>query len=407
MKVLVIGGGVAGMIAAGTSAANGNDVTLMEKNEKLGKKIYITGKGRCNVTNADSESYRDNIVNNYKFMLSALHKFNNYDTIDLLEKHGVSTKIERGNRVFPLSDKASDVTKALEKFMKANGVKILCNAEVQSIIIRENAISGVKVCVNDEIQSIFADKIIIATGGISYPSTGSTGDGYKFAKLAGHSIIALRPALVGLDIVDYDKNLAGITLKNVKARIKNDNTVLYEDFGEMLFTHTGVSGPIILSASSYINRINLDECKLIIDLKPALSEEQLNKRILNDFDEQKNKQVKNALDKLLIKGLQPLIIKQSGINPDITINSVTKEQRRNLINVIKNLTFGIRKLGDISTAIVTSGGVDCKEINSKTMESKIIKGLFFAGEVLDVDACTGGYNIQIALSTGYAAGSDY
>lgn len=406
MKVLVIGGGAAGMMAAGTAAAQGNEVILFEKNEKLGKKIYITGKGRCNVTNADLDSFKDNIVTNYKFTLSALQKFNNYDTIELLERYGVSTKIERGNRVFPSSDKASDVTKALERYMHDNGVDIRCNSVVENLIIDSNKIIGLKTIINGVPQKFFADKVIVATGGLSYPTTGSTGDGYRFAKSTGHNIISPRPSLVGFNLKNHNKLLAGITLKNIKITITDilNGKNLYEDFGEMIFTHSGVSGPVILSASSRINKLDISGFILSIDLKPALSIEQLDKRILSDFEENKNKQLKNALDRLIIKGLQSEIIKRSQINPDIKVNSITKQQRRNLIDVIKNLSFDIQSLGDISTAIITGGGVDCKNINSKNMESKIIKGLFFAGELLDIDACTGGYNIQIALSTGYAAG---
>lgn len=406
MKVLVIGGGAAGMMAAGTAAAQGNDVILFEKNEKLGKKIYITGKGRCNVTNADLDSFKDNIVTNYKFTLSALQKFNNYDTIELLERYGVSTKIERGNRVFPSSDKASDVTKALERYMHDNCVDIRCNSVVENLIIDSNKIIGLKTIINGVPQKFFADKVIVATGGLSYPTTGSTGDGYRFAKSTGHNIISPRPSLVGFNLKNHNKLLAGNTLKNIKITITDilNGKKLYEDFGEMIFTHSGVSGPVILSASSRINKLDISGFILSIDLKPALSIEQLDKRILSDFEENKNKQLKNALDRLIIKGLQSEIIKRSQINPDIKVNSITKQQRRNLIDVIKNLSFDIQSLGDISTAIITGGGVDCKNINSKNMESKIIKGLFFAGELLDIDACTGGYNIQIALSTGYAAG---
>lgn len=406
MNVLVIGGGAAGMMAAGTAAMQGNEVILFEKNEKLGKKLYITGKGRCNVTNADLDSYKDNIVTNYKFTLSALQKFNNYDTIELLERYGVSTKIERGNRVFPSSDKASDVTKALERYMRDNGVDIRCNSVVESLIIESNKIVGLKIKIDGVSQKFFADKIIIATGGLSYPTTGSTGDGYRFAQSTGHNIIPLRPSLVGFNLKNYNKSLAGITLRNIKILITDilNNKKIYEDFGEMLFTHSGVSGPVILSASSHINRLDLSGFHLSIDLKPALSVEQLDKRILSDFEENKNKQLKNALDRLIIKGLQGEIIYRSQINSDIKVNSITKLQRRNLIDSIKNLSFDIQSLGDISTAIVTAGGVDCKNINSKTMESKIIKGLFFAGELLDIDACTGGYNMQLAFSTGYAAG---
>lgn len=406
MKVLVIGGGAAGMMAAGTAAAQGNEVILFEKNEKLGKKIYITGKGRCNVTNADLDSFKDNIVTNYKFTLSALQKFNNYDTIELLERYGVSTKIERGNRVFPSSDKASDVTKALERYMHDNCVDIRCNSVVENLIIDSNKIIGLKTIINGVPQKFFADKVIVATGGLSYPTTGSTGDGYRFAKSTGHNIISPRPSLVGFNLKNHNKLLAGITLKNIKITITDilNGKKLYEDFGEMIFTHSGVSGPVILSASSRINKLDISGFILSIDLKPALSIEQLDKRILSDFEENKNKQLINALDRLIIKGLQSEIIKRSQINPDIKVNSITKQQRRNLIDVIKNLSFDIQSLGDISTAIITGGGVDCKNINSKNMESKIIKGLFFAGELLDIDACTGGYNIQIALSTGYAAG---
>lgn len=406
MEVIVIGGGAAGMIAAARAAESGNSVTLIEKNEKLGKKIYITGKGRCNVTNADTASFADNVVRNYNFLRSAFSKFDSNDTIELLERYDIKTKIERGNRVFPCSDKASDVTKALTAYMNDFNVKILLNTETKNIVSENGRVSGVNIVnPNGVKQFLKADKVILATGGQSYKATGSTGDGYRFARALGHNIITPKPSLVGFNLFESVSDLAGVTLKNVQLKIldKHDKTI-YSEFGELLFTHTGISGPIVLTASSVLNHIDLSGHKAIIDLKPKLDEQQLDKRILSDFEKTKNKMLKNSLDELIIKALQRRIIKNASIDENKYVNCLSKEERKALVKSVKNLSFTIKQLGDIDTAIITSGGIDTKEINPKSMQSKIINGLYFAGELIDVDALTGGYNIQIALSSGYLAG---
>lgn len=406
MEVIVIGGGAAGMIAAARAAESGNSVTLIEKNEKLGKKIYITGKGRCNVTNADTASFADNVIRNYNFMRSAFSKFDSNDTIELLDKYGVKTKIERGNRVFPCSDKASDITKALTAYMSEFGVKILLNTDTKNIVSENASVSGVNIINSDgNKQFLNADKVILATGGQSYKATGSTGDGYRFARALGHNIITPKPSLVGFNLFEGVSDLAGVTLKNVQLKIidKNDKTI-YSEFGEILFTHTGISGPIVLTASSVLNHLDLSGHKAIIDLKPKLDEQQLDKRILSDFEKTKNKMLKNSLDELIIKALQRRIIKNARIDENKYVNCLSKEERKALVKSVKNLSFTIKQLGDIDTAIITSGGIDTKEISPKSMQSKLINGLYFAGEIIDVDALTGGYNMQIALSSGYLAG---
>lgn len=406
MEVIVIGGGAAGMIAAARAAESGNSVTLIEKNEKLGKKIYITGKGRCNVTNADTASFADNVIRNYNFMRSAFSKFDSNDTIELLDKYGVKTKIERGNRVFPCSDKASDVTKALIAYMSEFGVKILLNTDTKNIVSENGSVSGVNIINSDgSKQFLKADKVILATGGQSYKATGSTGDGYRFARALGHNIVTPKPSLVGFNLFDGVSDLAGVTLKNIQLKIfdKNDKAI-YSEFGEILFTHTGISGPIVLTASSILNHIDLSGLKVVIDLKPKLDEQQLDKRILSDFEKTKNKMLKNSLDELIIKALQRRIIKNASIDENKYVNCLSKEERKALVKSIKNLSFTIKQLGDIDTAIITSGGIDTKEISPKSMQSKLINGLYFAGEIIDVDALTGGYNMQIALSSGYLAG---
>lgn len=406
MEVIVIGGGAAGMIAAARAAESGNSVTLIEKNEKLGKKIYITGKGRCNVTNADTASFSDNVIRNYNFMRSAFSKFDSNDTIELLDKYGVKTKIERGNRVFPCSDKASDITKALTAYMSEFGVKILLNTDTKNIVSENASVSGVNIINSDgNKQFLNADKVILATGGQSYKATGSTGDGYRFARALGHNIVTPKPSLVGFNLFDGVSDLAGVTLKNIQLKIfdKNDKAI-YSEFGEILFTHTGISGPIVLTASSILNHIDLSGLKVVIDLKPKLDEQQLDKRILSDFEKTKNKMLKNSLDELIIKALQRRIIKNASIDENKYVNCLSKEERKALVKSIKNLSFTIKQLGDIDTAIITSGGIDTKEISPKSMQSKLINGLYFAGEIIDVDALTGGYNMQIALSSGYLAG---
>ena len=400
--VVVIGGGAAGLMAAYAASFN-NKVILLEKNEKLGKKIYITGKGRCNVTNDCSvEEFIKNVVTNPKFMMSSVNAFSPSDMMELLSSNGVMLKTERGNRVFPVSDKASDITKCLEKLILSSGVDVRLNTEVVSLLIDNGSIIGVKT-VDTE---ILCDKIIVCTGGVSYPVTGSTGDGYRFAKQVGHTVVTPIAALTGLNLKgDEYLRLQGLSLKNVKVSVFRGEKRIYSDFGEMLFTHFGVSGPTVLSASSVVNKECFDELRLSIDLKPALSEEELDERILRDFSAYKNKDFRNALNDLLPKALIPVIIERSGVNPLKKVNEINAKERRNLLICLKNLSYEISSLRPVEEGIVTCGGVSVKEINPKTMESKKISGLYFAGEVIDVDAFTGGFNLQIAFSTGYAAGN--
>ncbi len=400
MKVIVIGGGPAGMMAAITASEKGDEVILFEKNEKLGKKLYITGKGRCNITNdCDNKTFIANIINNPKFMLGAINKFDTSATQKFCLDNGLKIKVERGKRVFPESDKSSDFIKVFQKVLDKSNVDVRFSTEVSKLQIVDNKVSGV--FIGNEL--IKCDKVIVATGGISYPGTGSTGDGYKFAKDAGHNITPLLPALVGINLVQNVAELAGVTLKNVGCKVLRDGKVLFEEVGEMLFTHTGVSGPIVLTLSSKINKLQ-GKLKLSIDLKPALDDSTLDNRLLRDFEGNSNKEFKNAIGDLTVKALLPMIIKESKIKLDKKVNQITKEERNNLVKTIKNLTFDIKDLCGISSAIVTCGGVDVKQINPKNMQSKLIKGLFFAGEVLDVDGLTGGFNIQIAMSTGFVAG---
>ena len=404
-KVVVIGGGAAGCFAAYFAALNKNQVTLLEKNEKLGKKIYITGKGRCNLTNAsDMDILFNNVMSNKKFLYSAFYAFDNMQVIDWFESFGMKTKTERGNRVFPESDHSSDVIAALQRALRKEKVNISFNTTVSDIITEGGKISGLKLKDNTIIK---CDNVIVATGGLSYPSTGSTGDGYLFAKKCGHQVTDCSPSLVPFNVKeDWIKELQGLSLKNVKVSIYNDKKLLYQDFGEMLFTHFGVSGPLILSASASIKKtfVNLP-LRLGIDLKPALSAEELDKRILRDFEENKNRQLKNSLSKLLPAKMIPVIIRLTGINPDKSVNEITKEERNCLLGLLKNFPLTLNGLRDFKEAIITKGGVSVKEINPSTMESKLMPGLYFAGEVLDLDAMTGGYNLQIAWSTGYLAGS--
>lgn len=403
-KVVVIGGGAAGSYAAITAAKNGHDVTLVEKNEKIGKKIYITGKGRCNLTNAsDMEVLFSNVMSNRKFLYSAFYACDNSSVIDFFETNGMATKIERGNRVFPVSDHSSDVISTLTKALRKENVRLLFNTSVKNILIEDNAACGVVLSDNTKLK---ADSVIVATGGLSYKSTGSTGEGHQMAQKLGHKIVECTPALVPFNIKEsWVKELQGLSLKNTAIMIYKEKKKVYEDFGEMLFTHFGVSGPMILSASASIKPALFKEnLKLVIDLKPALTSEQLDKRILRDFDEEKNKQFKNSIGKLLPQKLVPVIIELSKINPDKKVNEVSKEERLLLVNLIKNLTVTVEGLRDWNEAIITKGGVSVKEVNPSTMESKLINNLYFAGEVLDLDAMTGGYNLQIAWSTGYLAG---
>ncbi len=402
-KVIVVGGGAAGMMACHAAAMCGHQVTLLEKNEKLGKKIYITGKGRCNLTNAsDMEALFANVMSNRKFLYSAFYTFDNNQVIDLFEMNGMATKTERGNRVFPVSDHSSDVISTMAKILKNDNVEVKLNTTVQGLIIKENKACGV--IVNG--KEIYADNVILCTGGLSYPSTGSTGDGYEFAKKAGHRIIDCTPSLVPFNIMEeWVKDLQGLSLKNSAVTIYDEKKKLYSDFGEMLFTHFGVSGPMILSASGNIKAAEFAKpLKLVIDLKPAMTEDQLDKRILRDFDENKNKQFRNSVSKLLPSKLIPIIIDLSGIDPDKKVNEISKEERSHFVHLLKNLTMTINGLRGWNEAIITKGGVNVKDVNPSTMESKLVSNLFFAGEVLDLDAMTGGYNLQIAWSTGYLAG---
>ena len=402
-KIIVVGGGAAGMIAAIFAARNGKNVTLIEQNEKLGKKLFITGKGRCNFTNAcDIEDLFQNVVTNPKFLYSAFYTFSNQMVMDFFEEIGLPYKVERGNRVFPVSDHSSDVIKVLEKEMKKENVEILLNTKVKSLIIEDGICKGV---VLKDKRQMCAGSVIVATGGLSYPRTGACKDGYVFAKDAGHSIVDVQPSLVPFELADTCcKDLMGISLKNVSVTIYADQKKVYSDFGEMLFTHFGVSGPIIIKASTYIHKYLDKDLRLTIDLKPALDEKQLDERILKDFQIFQNKQLKNSLDKLMLRALVPVVIEKGKLDGDKKVNELTKEERKVLGNVIKNLPFSITGLRGWDEAIITKGGVKVKEIDPGTMESKITKGLFFAGEVLDLDAHTGGYNLQIAWSTGYLAG---
>lgn len=402
-NIIVLGGGAAGMMAAIFAARNEKKVTLIEQNEKLGKKLFITGKGRCNFTNAcDTEDLFGNVVTNPKFLYSAFYSFSNQMVMDFFEEIGLPYKVERGNRVFPLSDHSSDVIKVLEKELKRQNVEILLNTKVKSLIIEDNICKGVELVNHKKLQ---ADSVIVATGGVSYPRTGACRDGYDFAKSAGHSVVEAKPSLVPFELEDTCcKELMGISLKNVSASIYADGKKVYSDFGEMLFTHFGVSGPIIIKASAYIHKYLEKELSLSIDLKPALDEKQLDERILKDFKLFQNKQLKNSLDKLLLRALIPVVIEKSGLDGEKKINELTKEERKVLGHTIKNLPFTITGLRGWDEAIITKGGVKVKEIDPGTMESKVTGGLYFAGEVLDLDALTGGFNLQIAWSTGYLAG---
>ena len=401
MKVIIIGGGPAGMLAAIKSKQEkNNEVILIEKNKILGKKMLITGKGRCNITNGiDISEFIKNVPSNGKFLYSSFKNFTNKDILELLN---IPVKLERGNRYFPVSDKAKDVVEALER--KLDGIKILKNTTVNKILIKNNIAIGVKTNQGD----IYADKIILATGGKSYPLTGSTGDGYEMAKKLGHTITQIKPALVPLVAKKESKTkcqqMQGLSLKNVGLKLFNNNKLIYEDFGEMLFTHYGVTGPIILSASSHLVRQELNNPKIEIDLKPALTDEKLDERILRDFSTEKNKEFRNSLDQLLPQKMIPVILEILQINKKV--NEVKKVERQKLIKILKHFPIEIEGFRDISEAIITSGGINVKEINPKNMESKIIKNLYFAGEIIDVDAYTGGFNLQIAYSTGYTAGME-
>ena len=403
MKVIIIGGGAAGMMAAYQAAKCGNDVSLYEKNEKLGKKIFITGKGRCNVTNAcEIEELLDHVVTNKEFLYSGFYSFTNDAMMELLEELGCPLKVERGNRVFPVSDHSSDVIAALQRGLRKENVDIYFNTTVKKILIEDGIVTGVRLASGDTVK---ADKVVVATGGMSYQATGSTGDGYDFERKAGHKVTKLTPALVPFEIKeDYCKQLMGLSLRNVAVTMTADGKKIYDDFGEMLFTHFGISGPVVLSASSYIGRYQGKELKFIIDLKPALNKEQLDHRVLKDFNKTLNKDFVNSLDHLLPKKLIPVMIELSGIPEHKKVNEITKKERERFVSLLKHLELTITGVRGFKEAIITQGGVNVKEIDPGTMESKKIKGLYFAGEVLDLDAVTGGFNLQIAWSTGYLAG---
>lgn len=403
-EVAVVGGGAAGMFAAIAAASAGHAVSLFEKNEKLGKKIYITGKGRCNLTNAcPVEEIFEHIPRNPKFLYSAVYAYDNARVIDFFEGNGMRVKTERGNRVFPVSDHSSDVIDTLKKVLQQLHVRIYLHAKVEEVLTQGNAVTGVRAGGRD----YPADAVIVATGGLSYPSTGSTGDGYRFARKMGHSIERLAPSLVPMNVRGDDcKSLQGLSLRNVSMEIRVGGKVLYQAFGEMLFTHFGVSGPLVLSASSIVNeRLMAQDLDMELDLKPALSESQLDDRVLRDFEKNKNRQFKNALGGLLPAKMIPVMVAKSGICPEKKIHDVTKEERRALVSLLKHFPLTLCGLRDFQEAVITRGGVNVKEIDPSTMESKLVRGLYFAGEVLDVDACTGGFNLQIAWSTGYLAGS--
>lgn len=407
-KVLIIGGGAAGMMAAAFAAKNGNRVEVFEKNEKLGKKLFITGKGRCNITNAaDLEDFFPAVTSNPKFLYSAFYSFTNEQVISFFEELGVKTKVERGGRVFPVSDHSSDVIQALKSEMERLGVKINLNVEVKELITEKSStgetVNGIRLVSGKKISG---DAVIVATGGISYPSTGSTGDGYRFARRCGHKVSELSPSLVPMEVKEwYAGELMGLSLRNIEIRITDGKKKLYQEFGEMLFTHYGVTGPVILSASSVVGKKLKDtELTLHIDLKPALTEEQLDKRVLREFETNHNRQFKNAVDSLFPSKLRPVIVELSGIPEEKKVHEITKEERLRFVRLIKDFTMTLTGLRGYNEAIITKGGVSVKEIDPGTMESKLVKGLYFAGEVLDLDAVTGGYNLQIAWSTGYLAG---
>lgn len=403
-RVIVIGGGAAGMFAAIQAAKKGHQVVLLEKNEKLGKKIYITGKGRCNITNAcDTEELFQNVMRNSKFLYSAFYTCSNYQVMDFFENNGLSLKTERGERVFPQSDHSSDVIAALQRVLRQEQVEVCLFTEVKKISIEEGQVTGVVLSDN---SFLAGEQVIVATGGCSYVTTGSTGDGYRFAREAGHTVTKLLPSLVPFETEEpWVKELQGLSLRNVSVKIEKNGKVIYDAFGEMLFTHYGVSGPLMLSASSVVNDYaDKMPLSMTIDLKPALEEEQLDKRILRDFEENQNRQFKNSIQKLFPAKLIPVMIRLSGIAPEKKVNEITKEERQRLVKLIKTFPLTLTKFRDFNEAIITRGGVSVKEVNPSTMESKLVKGLYFAGEVLDLDALTGGFNLQIAWSTGFLAG---
>lgn len=402
-QVLIVGGGPAGMLASIIAARAGHNIKLFEKNEKCGKKLYITGKGRCNITNSsDMELLFQNVVSNRKFLYSSFYTFSNQNVMEFFEEIGLPLKIERGNRVFPASDKSSDVIHALVKEMNRQKVDIHYNSTVEEVLIKEGKAIGIMV----NKKPVYGDSVIVATGGLSYPVTGSTGDGYEFAKKAGHTVTDCIPSLVPFNIKeDYVKELQGLSLKNVKLTLFADKKKLYEDQGEMLFTHFGISGPLVLSASSFLAAYKKKGCfRVSIDLKPALSLEQLDHRLLRDFDKNINKIFANTLDELLPKKMIPVIIRLSGISEEKRVNLITREERMQLAKLLKDFCLTVTSLRGYNEAVITKGGIKINEIDPYTMESKLIENLYFIGEVLDLDALTGGYNLQIAWSTAYMAG---
>lgn len=404
-KVIIVGGGAAGMMAAIQSAQKGNQVLLLEKNERLGKKLFITGKGRCNVTNGcDVEELFGKVVSNHRFLYSSFYGFSNQDTIEFFGKLGLPLKRERGDRIFPVSDHSSDVIRVLNREMDRLGVEIRLNTEVNALIIEESQIRGVKLK-NGKTEE--ADSVIVTTGGLSYPSTGSTGDGFRWAKEAGHKVTELTPSLVPVHIKeDWCQRMMGLSLRNTGFKAMCGKKKIYEEQGELLFTHFGISGPVVLSFSAYAKKYLEKGMTVFLDLKPAMSKEQLDARILRDFKENINKQFKNSLDDLLPKKMIPIIIERSAIPPEKKVNEITKEERTRLVSLLKEFDLTVTGLGEWKEAIITKGGIAVKEVDPGTMESKLVNGLFFAGEILDLDALTGGYNLQIAWSTGYLAGQN-
>ena len=404
-KILIVGGGAAGMLASIFAARNGHEVHVYEKNEKLGKKLYITGKGRCNLTNAcDMDALFASVRTNSRFLYSAFYGFTNQDAMTFFEEEGLKIKIERGERVFPLSDKSADVLDTLRRSMRRVGVEIHLNTEVKDLIVRDGAAKGLILADKTRVDG---DAVIVATGGLSYPVTGSTGDGYRFAKEAGHKVTDCIPSLTPFNIrEDFVKELQGLSLKNVELRIYNGKKEVFREFGEMMFTHFGITGPLVLTASSFVGALAArQELRAVLDLKPALSEEQLDQRVLREFDANPNKSFKNVIGSLFPAKLTPVMIGLSGIDPDKKVHDISREERQGFVKLTKSLPMTVTGLRDYKEAIITKGGVAVKEINPSTMESKLVKGLYFIGEVLDLDAVTGGFNLQIAWSTAYAAGN--
>ncbi len=400
-RIVVIGGGPAGMMAAGQAAAKGNRVTLIEKMDRVGRKLFITGKGRCNVTNAsDSQEHIANAMSNPYFLYSALYTFTPENTMEFFESLGVPLKVERGKRVFPLSDKSGDIVKAMERFVKKSGAKILLDTSVSDIVAQDGRVTAVK-CGS---KAIPCDSVVIACGGLSYPATGSTGDGYTLAKALGHTVTRCCPSLVPLKIREDMAELMGLSLKNIRLTVKIKGRDIYSDMGEMMFTHFGITGPLVLTASAYINERMAEKPEVYIDLKPALNEAELDARLLRDFKKYVNKDIRNALDDLLPKKLILVVIRLSGIDGGKKINAITKDERQRLLRTIKNIRLNVVDTTGYNEAVVTRGGVSTDEIDPSTMASRLVEGLYFAGEVIDVDSLTGGFNLQIAFSTGYLAG---